>query len=221
MRIRSKSYTASMRPVSGTIGAYAWEVWSSDTMPGSRFVKIRDFVEEQASKHPEHPAVANMLSSEPHGFLSLIDSRSRWTTDSGEITIVLHDGAVVGVSCVEHSQIHPRLAIGGIRAWLDDKHRAEQLMGKCLLEANLQWSSMQEKWAMMLTFNDYNKWIYDGVARIHRGKAVGIGGVWSDWWKDCIPIKNQLTVRYTQQWCVIKPIWSIGSGMIIKALNRE
>lgn len=164
-----------------------------------------NFIIGQYQDHSMHPAMHNMIGSQPGGFMN-IATIQRWSADNGEVAILYHNDNVIGMCCVENSEIHPQISIGGIRCWLDAKYRDKQLMSKYLLAKNLQWSIDKKKSAMMLTFNEYNKWLYDAVVRVSIGKSVSLGNIWSHWWKDCIPIPNKLIIRYTPQWCVLKPI---------------
>ena len=177
-------------------------------------------MEKQSQKHPDDPAVVNMTSTPPAGFLYNLDEGIRWKHD-GEIAVVRHVREIVGISCVESSDMHPRLSIGGIRCWIDDQHRSSQLASRYLLSSNLKWSMEQGKWAMMLTFNHYNRRIYDGICRAASGRLVAVGNIWSDWWKDCMPLKRQLNIRNTMQWCVLKPIDAHGSIEIQHILEDE
>jgi hypothetical protein len=190
---------------------------SSDNITETVLNELIGFVAEQAARHPNHPALSNMGSSPPAGMLHNITSRSRWTSDVGEIAILRADGNIVGVSCVETCEMHQRLSIGGIRCWLDDRHRTDQLMSKYLLSSNLKWTKEKGLLGMMLTFNHYNKWIYNGISRAAIGKPAGIGTIWSRWWDDCIPLPFPIVVRYTMQWCVIKPL-STGLESIIQEI---
>ena len=63
----------------------------------------------------------------------------------------------------------------------------------------------QNKIGMMLTFNDYNKSIYDIIVARTQGRKVSIGKVWSDWWDDCVPIGKKILLHGVPQWAVIKP----------------
>lgn len=189
-----------------SLNEYKCYTTTSDNIPHNVFSKLRSFVDQQSVQHYLHPATKNMQSNIQEGLLSNILRKDRWTSNLGEICILEYNDIVVGVSCVEHSDIHTELSTGGIRCWLDSAHRTSQLMSKFLLNSNLEWSILNNKQGMMLTFNDYNKIIYDTVKRINLGKSSGFGKIWSDWWKDCIILDKQLDIRNTQQWCVIKPI---------------
>lgn len=179
---------------------------SSDNVSKSEWNVLAKFINEQMEKHPDHPAISNMGFAPPAGFLHNIQVKSRWTSQIGEIAVLKKNGHLIGVSCVEISDVHTGLSVGGIRFWLDDQHRSTQLASRYLLDSNLRWSKEKGLSGMMLTFNHYNKWIYNGISRAAIGKPVGIGSIWSHWWDDCIPIPVPLLIRYTEQWCVIKPL---------------
>ena len=197
---------------------YVYERFTGKTITVGQRKDLQYFVEKQTRCHQEDPAIINMSSLPPAGFLYNLDAGIRWS-DDGEVAIVRHLGRIVGISCVESSDLHPLLSIGGIRCWIDRQHRTEKLASRYLLSSNLAWSREQGKRAMMLTFNHYNRRIYDGVCRAVSGRMVAVGNVWSDWWKDCMPITHQLEIRNTMQWCVLKPIDETGSHEIFNILE--
>jgi hypothetical protein len=197
---------------------YECEQIASDNITQSTWNDLVRFVELQTSKSPNHVALSNMTNEAPAGLLHNIASKARWTSDVGEIALLRANGQIIGISCVEFSELHCQLSVGGARCWLDDQHRSKQLMSRYLLDANLRWSQNRQLSGMLLTFNHYNKWIYNGINRAANGKAVGIGSVWSNWWDDCKPLPNPITVRYTKQWCVIKPLANHGLDNIIQEI---
>lgn len=194
----------------------------SDTIRDQDFRALENFIEQQRSSHP---AYGNMTRTEPAGFLFNIAHRRRWTEAEGEISILKDDGQIIGVSAVERSALHDRLSIGGIRMWIAKKFRNRPLLddrnsfaSKLLLASNLHWSQAHGMWAMMVTFNDYNKTIFEGIKRKAARRAV-IGDP-SDWWTDGQIIEGTLCIRHTDQWCVLKPIELPGCRTIRDKLNE-
>lgn len=190
----------------------------SDTITDVQFDNLQVFVNEQ-KKLSDHPAIKNMDESDT-GLLGNIKSKTRWHSDIGEISILKYHNKIIGVSAVEFSELHTNLSIGGIRCWLSPNFRNNQLVTNYLLNSNLDWSKSKNMWAMMLTFNDYNKTIYDGIKRKSLGKSIAIGTIWSDWWDDLFVIDYPIIIRYTIQWCVLKPI-TYKAYEIFDRLNNE
>lgn len=188
------------------LAEYSCSQTTCNSITNIDWVDLCNFVHAQSREHPDHPALSNMLLDTDAGFLHNINNNTRWTDSNGEIAILRFNTEIVGVSCVEISEFHPTLSIGGIRCWVDQRHRSSNQVSKYLLSANLQWSIDRNLSAMMLTFNNYNKIIYDAICRKSSGHAVGFGKIWSNWWDDCIPILSPLSIRHTEQWCVVKPI---------------
>ena len=191
---------------------------TSDLIAPDQWLRLCDFVDSQASVHGSHPAMANMGMEDDAGLLNNIHNKKRWTHGTGEIAVLEYENRIVGVSCVEKSQLHPRLCIGGIRCWLDANHRTNNQVSRYLLASNLRWSAAQQAWAMLLTINEYNKIIYDAICKKSAGKAAGFGNIWSSWWNDCVALDIKLNIRYTNQWCVLKPINPQGTQEIAKEL---
>lgn len=189
------------------LAGYACEIITSEQVDHILLTEIRSFVTAQQQQHPLHPAVRNMTEDDSAGLVYNIKNRTRWTSTQGSIAILRYRSSIIGISCAEHGELHPALGIGGIRCWLDTKHRSQQLMSRYLLEANLQWNRSFHKMGMLMTFNDYNKWLYHAITRVNQGRrAAGISKVWSNWWQDTISLPHPLIVRSTPQWCVAKPI---------------
>lgn len=155
------------------------------------------------------PALVNMGYEPPAGLGYLATNKIRWTKGLGQIDFLLDSNKIVGVSAVELSSTSTAFGSGGNRCWLLPKYRSNNEITKYLLASNLQWSVEQSFTGMILTFNSYNKWIYDTVKKRIKGKSSALGTVWSTWWNDCIPFDRQINVHYTPQWAIVKPIKSI------------
>jgi hypothetical protein len=159
----------------------------------------------------ENKVLVNMGWEPPSGLLYLIqperDRYRRWTQGQGEIAL-LYDkltGGIVGISAVEHSPLSDNISSGGNRCWLQRDYRLNNEVSKHLLASNFVWTQRQNKIGMMLTFNQYNKGIYDIIIHRTQGKKVSIGKVWSNWWDDCVPIQKKILLHNVPQWAVIKP----------------
>jgi len=154
------------------------------------------------------PASANMGLEDNTGFLFSVDHLKRWTKDNGEIAL-LYDNLselIVGVSAVETLYINPLLGSGGNRCWVAPKFRGNNEVTSYLLKSNLAWCENNDKVGMVLTFNNYNKWIYDTISKLSSNTGTTLGTVWSKWWNDCIPLPRKIRYFNTHQWAVIKPI---------------
>jgi len=178
----------------------------SDTIEPELYDEVVGFVNQITElSNEKNPAISNMGLDNESGLLYNIKNKIRWTKALGQISFLKDDdGTIVGVSCVESTK-YPLIAIGGIRTWVLKEYRLKNVVSQVLLYSNLKWAETNGMAGMMLTFNNYNKWIYDGIRRKVRGKSPGVGSIWSDWWNDCIVVENTIRVRYVDQWCVIKP----------------
>jgi hypothetical protein len=177
----------------------------SDTIDPALYAKAVSFVQGIAADNPNSPAIVNMGLDSKSGLLWNISSKSRWTEEKGEIAFLLNEtDDIVGVSCVERTS-QSMLAIGGIRTWVLKPYRGKNVISNMMLNSNLDWAVSKEMAGMLLTFNDYNRWIYDGIRRKVNGKAAGMANIWSDWWNDCLVLDRPIKVRNVNQWCVVKP----------------
>jgi hypothetical protein len=174
-----------------------------------------------AIKDDKSPALANMGYLEPAGLGFLVANKVRWTKNTGQIALLINDNDIVGVSAVETCSLSNAFGSGGNRCWLLPEYRTNNEITQHLLSSNLQWSTQQNHLGMMLTFNGYNKWIYDTIAKRASGKSSALGKVWSNWWNDCIPFETQLNVFSTPQWAVIKPINKSAPAIVDAMKNIE
>jgi hypothetical protein len=156
----------------------------------------------------ESPAWANMGEDTSSGLLFLVKNKKRWTKDSGQLTFLYDKDveSIVGVSGVEDCPLHSDIGSGGNRCWVLPAYRGDHTVSRYLLTSNLEWCRQNNKVGMLLTFNDYNKTIYDIIVRFSQGKGSALGSIWSDWWADCIPLENKIRLHNTPQWAVIKPL---------------
>lgn len=164
----------------------------------------------------DSPAFNNMGHSAPSGFAYLVKNKVRWTASTGQIAL-LQDNSfneIVGISAVEHSTLSSWLSSGGNRCFLRSNYRSHNEVTEFLLSSNLKWSQQQNKSGMLLTFNHYNKWIYEAILKKTQGRAVGVDSVWSNWWNDCVPLTSQILLHNTPQWAVIKPTGTTNASML-------
>lgn len=172
----------------------------------------RSFLRAIAAENQNPQVLSNMGDKGPGGLLYLIrperEEYRRWTLGNGEIAL-LYDrltGSIVGISAVEHNPLDETLSSGGNRCWLRRDFRSNNEVSKFLLASNLEWSKKNHKQGMMLTFNDYNKGIYDAIVNRTLGRGKSIANVWSNWWDDCLPVPDKIMLHGVSQWAVIKPI---------------
>lgn len=177
------------------------------------------------SSTAKNPLVlANMGKAAPSGLLYLVDSERgehrRWAKDCGEIALLYEtvSGTLVGISAVEHSSLSDNISSGGNRCWVLAEHRTNHAITRHLLDSNFKWTKQQNKIGMMLTFNNYNKAIYDAVVLRSKGKTATLQKFWSNWWNDCLPLPEPIMLHNTPQWAVIKPN---ASHNIVKEEIRE
>jgi hypothetical protein len=200
--------------------SYSCQRTASNLLSKSDWNDLCSFVDIQSSAHPQHPAVKNMGFDDNSGFLWNIKEKTRWSDNVGEIAILRYGRSVVGVSCVEDSNLNEYLTIGGIRFWIDKRHRTKQQASNYLLRANLDWSRDRGARGMLLSFNDSNKIIYDTIEKKSAGLAAGFGKIWSNWWNDCLVLPNRIEIRNVMQWCVIKPLNIDGCKEILDLIGH-
>ena len=173
--------------------------------------------------HLKSPAFVNMGPQLPMGFLYLVDNLKRWGEDEGQIGLLYDDisGSIVGISAVEDCQLTEELSSGGNRCWILPKYRQNNEITKYLLKSNLDWSRNQGKAGMLLTFNEYNKWIYDTIVKLSSNSGATLGTVWSEWWDDCIVLPRMVRIHNTPQWAVIKPLDEDRCTSLVEDLDKK
>lgn len=175
---------------------YTFESFASDTICNADFMRLVEFVE---SEQTDSPAFGNMGWNNSAGLLYNIHNKLRWTTTQGRIYIAIHETRIVAVSCIE---LVGTWSIGGIRTWITKDHRSSHLPSK-ILDQQVQWAYTNNCNFLLLTFNNYNQAIHTAVAANTKHR---VAAGWSDWWDDCVAVPDQIIIRYTAQWAVIKPV---------------
>lgn len=179
---------------------YTYESYCSDTITAEEFTRLENFVAE--ARISDEPAAPNMNWAEPAGLLYNIKHQLRWRSDQGCIYLVLADNQPVAVSCVEYPEHATTWAVAGVRSWITPAHRSTHV-ASFFLNIHLKWAAERKCNFVMLTFNDYNRAAWSAVA---NGSKYRRAAGWSSWWDDCYAMPNQIMVRSTMQWCVIKPV---------------
>lgn len=187
----------------------------SDTIEPELYQKLLKFVQDIAREDSKGMVIQNMGLDSEAGMLHNIKSKRRWTQEKGEISLLVTgvDDTIIGTSCVEHTKID-LLSIGGIRTWVMKPYRSKNVVTSMMLQSNLDWSTANNKAGMLMTFNKYNHWIYDGIRKKISGRGAGLASVWSDWWNDCMAVDEPVRIRNVEQWCVIKPTGLHGNGIV-------
>jgi len=163
-------------------------------------------------------ALPNMGHDAPAGLMYIAQKNLRWQQGQGHIAFLYDSDQIVGVSCVEHSTLHVELGSGGNRCWLLKEYRLNHIVSKYLLSSNLNWCEQNGKKGMLLSFNNYNKWIYDSIAKISSGQGRPLGRVWSNWWNNCLVFPRMIRLFNTLQWAVIKPVTNNDNGDLNKII---
>ena len=179
---------------------YQYESYYSDTITPDDFARLESFLKE--CDHSDDPAAANMQWQKTAGFLYNIKNQLRWRTDQGKIFLILDQGQPVAVSCIEFPEHSHNWAVGGVRTWITPAYRSRQL-ASFFLNKQMQWAVERNCNFILLTFNDYNKAAWTAVKSDAKYRRAAN---WSAWWDDCLAAPDQIRVRNTLQWCVIKPV---------------
>ncbi len=87
------------------------------------------------------------------------------------------------------------------RAYFVPDVRHQYLMAQYLLPRIFEQTNQFNKF--WITCNDYNKRIYDGLVKLHKGKSAGLYQGWPDVYKKFIPIGSMVvnnTVQYVAEY---------------------
>jgi hypothetical protein len=172
----------------------------------------RSFLRRISQETANTDLLGNMGEDPPGGFLYLIHpsrgTERRWTNDRGQIALLYEEvlGSIVGISAVEDNYLSEALGSGGNRCWLQKNYRLNREVTRYLLSSNLDWCAKRNKVGMMLTFNDYNREIYEIIAKKSSSGVASLSGAWSNWWDDCVAVRTPILFHHVQQWAVIKPV---------------
>ena len=163
-----------------------------------------------AFEEKSEPSHTNMWSVDWENnnatFPYLIYVSDRFKDSRGNMFVLLDDdNNIVALSGVNISEFDNKVALGGVRTWLNKEMRGKFVIGRNLLPIHLKWAKEHGMKTLALTFNDYNKRL------IPYFKRSGLGiekkrNPNSMFYNGQFQVDFPVTINYTKQWVIYHKI---------------
>jgi hypothetical protein len=164
---------------------------------------------KRASEYTSDPAHVNMWHNHwedhPETLPYLIYISKRFANNNGQFFVLRIDNEIEAISGVHVSNFDSNVALGGVRSWVNEPHRAKFLIGRHLLPLQLSWAKDKGLKTIALTFNEYNKRLLNhfrrsglGIKKKRNPNSLFYNGV------NEAPFP--CNVQYTKQWVIYHKI---------------
>jgi hypothetical protein len=165
---------------------------------------------KNAFEEKSEPSHTNMWADDWENdnavFPYLIYVSDRFTNNKGDMFVLLDDdNSIVALSGVNISEFDDKVALGGVRTWLNKEMRGKFVIGRNLLPTQLNWAKDHGMKTIALTFNDYNKRLIPYFKRSGFGieKKRNINSMF---YNGQFHVEFPVTINYTKQWVIYHKI---------------
>lgn len=128
---------------------------------------------------------------------------------NGEFHVILDGDKIVGCGGVQIAPFHNRIAICGVRTWLDPEYRNQMLIAKKLLPVHKRWAIKQGCKQIALTFNEYNRHLTRPFTRIRLGEnknRIKRRTPNMMFYNGVNELDYMVTIQYTPQWVIYEKL---------------
>jgi hypothetical protein len=137
-----------------------------------QFLNYLKSVKEQSSS----PAVENMYHDDwdnlPHTLPYILGHTGRFYGESGQFHILYDNNKVVACGGVYKSFFDSKIALAGVRTYVDVKYRHNSILREHLLPIHKRWAIENNCDIVGLSFNEYNKNIIEIFKRRRLGESL-------------------------------------------------
>ena len=153
---------------------------------------------------PKNKAKANYETegweTKPHTLLHIILKKDRFKEGNGMLSLLYDNNKLISFAgAYKHTD---NILICLVRAYTRKKYKSKTLLGTYILPEEIKFAKeigCEKAW---LTFNDYNKTIYDGLKRVSKGKGVILGTKTPNIYKQATFYEEPLIIQNTMQYVV-------------------
>jgi len=163
-----------------------------------------------AFNEKSEPSHVNMYSDDWETnvatFPYLIYKSNRFTNNNGDMFVLFDDDEnIIALSGVNVSDFDNKVALGGVRTWLNKDQRGKFVIGRNLLPVQLKWAIDHGMKTIALTFNDYNKRLLPYFKRagfgIEKKRYIN-----SMFYNGQFHVDFPVKINYTKQWVIYHKI---------------
>lgn len=155
------------------------------------------------------PAHSNMWSdnweNNPETLPYILNKTSRFKHPNGTFQVVFDNNQIVACSGVYISDFSPKVAIGGVRSWVEQSYRNQSLIGNIVLPIHRKWAKENGMNILALTFNQYNRNLKRVWTRARLGENLtsrvsgNLPYIFSDNFNE---LNFMVTIQYVKQWVI-------------------
>lgn len=163
--------------------------------------------EQRHSKGPSPSANMTMDAKIPGGLGHILFIERRFKPTNGQFYLLYKDNDIIAVSGIYKSDFDKNIAIAGVRTWTLEEHRGKRFLhGDILLPEQEKWAINNNIKSILLTFNDYNLWLFEFIKRMNQKKSVSLGVKTSNFYMGFQPLPDQLYIKNTYQYVLEKKL---------------
>jgi hypothetical protein len=159
----------------------------SDDMPGSKNLEVDDW------ENKSHTLLHNLFIQ--HRF----DKKNRAGYIIGE-----QDNKYIAGSGFYPLYTDPNICIAGTRTYTIIKGRGDFTHGNFILPKQLELAKEYNYKTIIITFNEYNLWLKEGIEKLGRREASAIGKKVPRIYFGWESLEYPINIQYTKQWCLYK-----------------
>lgn len=108
--------------------------------------------------------------NKPNTVPYLLTKSERFLEPKGKMHLLFDDNSIIGMGGVYISDFSEKVAIAGVRTWVDRNYRNRQLIKDYILVKNKEWAVSRGVDIIALTFNEYNRNI---IRLFEKGQNIG------------------------------------------------
>lgn len=165
---------------------------------------------KKAFEEKDEPSHANMWSDDWENdnavFPYLLYISDRFKNGKGDMFVLLDDDHnILALSGVNISDFDTKVALGGVRTWLNKEMRGKFVIGRNILPVQLKWAKDHNMKTIALTFNEYNKRLLPyfkrsgfGIEKKRNSNSMFYNGQFH--------VEFPVTINYTKQWVIYHKI---------------
>jgi hypothetical protein len=164
------------------------------------------------------PASANMWNNnwEKHSntLPYLLNNTNRFTDHNGEFYLLFDEKEIVACGGIYLSYFEPRIALAGVRTWVNRSYRNNSFLREFILPEQKKWAIENDCAVIALSFNEHNKNLKEIFKRNRIGEKVGRVSSRQPhhiFYKGFNEVEHAVMIQNTKQWVVyeqLDPGWS-------------
>ncbi len=131
--------------------------------------------------------------------LYILNTNERFSNDRGMFHLLYDDENIIGCGGVYISDFSPRVAIAGVRTWVDKKYRNLQYIKNYILVENKNWAVKRYVDVIALSFNYYNKNL---IKLFTKGMKLGTRTENHIFHNNFNMLEFPVMIRNTPQWVI-------------------